>query len=107
MKKTFTLKLDLEKIDFYIFQLELILHKKNLNKPKLKVLAYYYLFDNPMEKLVTDGIFVKKTVENYVSELRSEGILVGKGRKQKTVLNPKIRLLDEACNLTIDLNILE
>ena len=104
----YTFPLKFEEVDFYIFQLSIILYRQTLNNSHLRILAYYHLYEEPIDKLLEDNCFSsRKSIENYVSELRKLGILVGKGRKSVTKLNPSIRLLDESCLITLNIDKLD
>lgn len=93
--------LKFDKVDFYKFQLRTYLPRVKLNDTEQAVVVYYYLHENPIQELLKDGVFKShKSVENYVSRLRKQGLLVGKG-KVKTRVNPQIKFYDEDFEITI------
>lgn len=79
-----TLKFSL--IEFYRFQLRLQLRESELNPSEELVLIYFYLYPDPIDRLVKEKHFKSiKSVENYVSKLRNLPVplLVGKGKQTK------------------------
>jgi hypothetical protein len=87
-------------VDFLKFQLGLTLPNSNLSDAHKTVLVYYYLHSSPITELVKDGHFKsEKSAQNYVSDLRKPGLLVGKGAKTK--VNPRIKLKKEDFTVTL------
>lgn len=92
----------LEEVEFFKFQLNLFIPKSGLNEGQKDVLIYYYLYENPITKLVQDKRFKsEQSCNNYVTYLRKKGFLVGKGKETK--VNPKIKFVgsDFQVKLTI------
>ncbi len=89
-------------IDFLVFQLDIALPGLSLSKTHKVILAYYYMYDNAVSKVIEDEVLTsEKSCMNYVSDLRKTKLLIGKGKETK--VNPKIKLQTESfkLNLTI------
>lgn len=97
-----TSPLSFNEVEFYKFQIGLFLSKVILTDTQKSVLVYFYLYPDPVSKLVIEGLFKsEKSVQNYVSELRKKKLLVGKGKATK--INPSINLKTESFQVTLNI----
>lgn len=79
--------------DLVSFQLRWILHGiVKLNDTELLVLSYVFLHGrDAIEKMVSEKeLSSRKTVENYISAFRKQGLILGTGKE--TRLNPDIKI---------------
>lgn len=96
-----TKPLALSKTEFYRLQLHFILRGVKLTKSEELLLIYYHMYPNPHERLVDDGVFGNpKSIDNYLVGLRKKGLILGKHKE--TRLNPRIKFIDHAFKLTVD-----
>lgn len=93
-------------VDSIVFQLGVMFPQTKLTDTHLKCVAYYYLYSDALDKLVEAKVFKNsKSGQNYVSDLRKAGLLVGKGKETK--VNPKIKLQTNDFKVTLTININE
>ena len=87
--------LELEKEDFVEFQLKWLLKGVySTTKTELKLLSYIYFYGvDAIQKVIDKGLFrSSKSVENYISKFRKEGIVIGVGADTK--LHPGLKIIE-------------
>ena len=87
--------MNLEEEEFVKFLLGWILKGVyHTTKTELTILSYIYLYGkDAVNKVVENEILSsKKTVENYISKFRKDGVVVG--IREKTQLHPNINIID-------------
>lgn len=95
----------LSPVKFIQFQLDLYLHENlGITDTQKLMIAYFFLYDNPIKKLVQDGHFKSgKSAQNYVSALRKEGILIG--YKENTRVSPKLQFQMESFRVILNIHV--
>lgn len=81
----------LSPVKFIKFQLDLFLPEHfGISDTQKLVITYFFLYNNPIEKLLEDGVFKgEKSAQNYVSALRKKKLLIG--YKSDTRVSPQLK----------------
>lgn len=103
------LKLNISPVKSVKLQLDLLFNysdKEVLNTTELTFLAYLavYGYNEGKERVYDDGLSLNKQVwTNHMYKFRKMGIIEGK--KEKTVLNPKIIFSKDNLEYKLDINV--